>query len=173
MRADFPLSAHEENHCSLAKFYEQTTIIWQCCGRLKTVRADFSRSAHDENLRSLAKSCKTSSVWASKIELAFGVLVSAEGGKPKNPEKNLRAEQGLKTKKTQPIYDAAFRIRTLVTLARGECSQHCATTALFYSDVKNVTTQFAWAVSYQLVMLYYFILPRVGNRSDVRENQYW
>ena len=56
------------------------------------------------------------------------MLVFEEGGRPENPEKNLRSK-GENQQQTQPTYDAASGNQTRDTLVGGERSRHCATPA--------------------------------------------
>ena len=60
-----------------------------------------------------------------QVELEFGVLVFAEGGKLENLEKNARS-RNENQQQTQPTCDARSGNRTRATAVRGERSQHSA-----------------------------------------------
>ena len=59
-----------------------------------------------------------------QIELEFGMLVFAEGGKPEDPKKNPRKDENQH--QTQPKFSARSGNRTWATVVGGERSHHCA-----------------------------------------------
>ena len=64
------------------------------------------------------------------------VLVFGERGKPEYPGKTSRSR--VENQQTQPTYDVRSGNRTRATLVRGQCSQHCANTALKTKDSVEV-----------------------------------
>ena len=61
----------------------------------------------------------------SRSNWNLGMLIFEEGGKPENPEKNLRSKDENQ-QQTQPTYDAGSRNGARATLVGSERSHHCA-----------------------------------------------
>ena len=68
--------------------------------------------------------------WSNaQIKLEFGLLVSVEGGKPENPEKNPQS-RNENQQQTQPTYDTRSWNWTQVILVGGKRSPLCSILAL-------------------------------------------
>ncbi|PFX11248.1 Deleted in malignant brain tumors 1 protein, partial [Stylophora pistillata] len=76
-------------------------------------------------LDSVCRALEGTASYDSLIELEFGMLFFAEGGKPEDPEKNPRSKDENQ-QQTQPTCDARSGNRTRATVVGGECSHHCA-----------------------------------------------
>ena len=61
-----------------------------------------------------------------QVETEIGILVSVEGGKPEDAEKNLQSKDKYQ-RQTQPTWDARARNRTRAAVGEDERSHHCAT----------------------------------------------